>query len=248
MAEQISIFEFGETAFDLVSGEAKKIGDRMFSTTTISDSSLGDLGSINLGGSFNLMSLFGGGAGGGSASGPIGQVGQVLGVLEQFLKDGKRPPSTLISNNPLLSAPNFKNQQLYGEMMNYIIAWDQPLKRKVAVFPGPENGGGSMFDNFNMSSVFSGAGTVSDVIEKAITKGQTFGISHPITDQVTTAIANVTNLLSIAEDYSVELSRPDHAIPLGAAIATALSGDTKSPFSEDAMKKGWLMYKAVRGV
>lgn len=247
MSNELSIYDFGETAYDIIQGNAKKIGDRMFSTTTVSESSLGDIGSINLGSAFNLLSLFGLG-GGGSSSGPVGQVGQVLGILETFLKEGKRPPTTLVANNPMLSIPNFKNQQLYGELMNYIIAWDQPLKKKVAVFPTPQNGGGSMFDSFNNSSIFKTALDVGSVITAAITQGKSFSTDHPITDQVTQAISDLTSILSVPANYSVELNRADHAIPLGAAIATALSGDDKSPFTVDELKKSWLMYKAVRGV
>ena len=234
--EEIESLSIGETPNDLIQGVETKSNSRLFSTNiqqTSQDTSILD----------SISAFLGMGSGGESVD--LASFENIIGVLKYFLENGERPPTTLISNNPTLNGPSFRSQKYFGEMMNYVIAVDQPLKTKVAVFPSPVNGSGSMFDGFNTSSLYSGLTTINDIVTATMSKGisnTSFMQSH-----IDNSLVKVTSLLNVTGNTAVDLTRADDAIPLASSLSAAISNRDESPFTIDNFKNGWMFYKGIFG-
>lgn len=229
----------GSSPFDLILGTSSKNSDIMYdkfvggaggqSTTDFVNSLTGGLSSA-------ISSL----TGGGGQTEIISTAGQSLGRLLSLLKTGEKQPSNVLANNPNLTPPKMTSKLGYGELQNYIIAFDQVIKKKVATFSSPVGGAGSVFNLIGSAGGgFTDLTTVGEVASQIYTGGLDVSGSTFVENAVNTAIDTAVSLLGVNAEDSIDITQADNMIPMVFAMSAVLSGQEQSPFTIDDIAAGW---------
>lgn len=234
---------FGQSPFDLILRTATKSSDIMFAKPVSGGSGGSDILSSLSGGFAGALSSL---AGGGDATELISNAGESLGRFISLLKTGEKQPSSVLANNPNLTPPKMTSKLGFGELQNYIVSMDQVLKRKVATFASPVGGAGSIFNLFESAGGgFDQLTNLADVVTQIVTGGNDISGSSFVENAVQQSVTAVAGLLNVDSTASVDLTQPDHSIPVVTAVAAVLAGSDKSPFSIDTIASGWQLNKTL---
>jgi len=195
------------------------------------------LNSTPLGGVLSAFGIFGGIAGGPLLS-QMG--GYAIGNYMSELVTGKRIPTQKIANNPSLRPPSYAGKAFFGETPVALPAVDQLFCRKVGSFGEPTGGSGT--DSFGMQNFasFGGVLNVASVVSRMVTGSSVVPNTNSYYGQsVNTLISNVSNILNVGTNASIEMRRSDNAIPMMIGLSAAIAGQSFSPFGSGVMADGW---------
>lgn len=205
-----------------------------------SSSSGDDISSI-----LSTISSLVGGLGGGSAGQTRVETGEIGNFLSELIT-GNRIPATVIAKNPMLQSPSYAGKAFFGEFANSMsnIDIDQLFNKKIAMFPKPSSGAGtSSFSMQNFGS-FSQAMPLQNFVAKIIT-GSADISSQRKNKQISSVVSQINIMTGAKAEDIIEVNRADTAIPIMVAVSANLSGFSKSIFSADTFKQGWLLSQSV---
>lgn len=198
----------------------------------------------------SMLSMFSLGSSGSAKA--LMDSGSIETKLGNFLSEvvlGQRIPMPVIAQNPMKEAPSYVGKVFMGELPGTLSFVDikELFPKKIAAFPSPANGAGVSSFKFQNFSSFSGAQSLSSVINNLNFGSPTVPAGSYLEELSNTQFDKVKNLLGASDDEKIELTRADHAIPFMIAASSLNTNTDTSPFPTQAFQEGWNIASSLTG-
>lgn len=176
-----------------------------------------------------------------------GEAKDSLGNFLSELITGKRIPMSVIAKNPMIKSPSYEGKAYFGEaptaLANFDI--DQLFGKKIAVFPQVSNGSGTSAFSFQNAKSFGTSMNLDSFVAKVLTGSSDITSGSKKERQVNSIVEQINTFTGSTGNETVEIRRADNAIPIMAAMSTALSGMDKSIFPASSFQEGWSLSNSV---
>jgi hypothetical protein len=173
---------------------------------------------------------------------PEDTLAEIMGSTLSKLKLGNRLPMNKAARNPMMEEITAMAMKYFGQGPTHRVAMDDVFPKIIGVFTAEQGGSGSASFNFSNLPSFNQTMQLVDVVANVVTGGGMISSGSSMIPSILNMANKVATIAGSGVDLHtlVDMSRPDHMIPLMNAMSHAFGGeDELGMFDEDMFAEGY---------